>query len=78
MAGFGVAEFGGGQVGQEQGDGAVMDGRGHAVDADGQRARGVVGLEVRAGDEQLADQGAGFGFVGEMLRNSPTSAVSAR
>ena len=66
MAGLRVAKVGGGQFGEKQGDGAIMDRRGHAVDLDGQRGRRVVWLEVRAGDEQLADQYARFGFVGQM------------
>ena len=55
------------QVGQQQGDGTVMDREGHAMDADGQRAGLVVTIQVGAGDEQLPDQGARLGFVGQML-----------
>ena len=44
VAGFGMAIVGGGQFVEKLGDGAIMDWRGHAVDADGQGAGGVVGL----------------------------------
>ena len=55
------------QVGQQQGDGTVMDRGSHVMDADGQRAGLVVRIQVGAGDEQLPDQGARLGFVGQML-----------
>jgi len=37
VAGLGMAIVGGGQFVEKQGDCAIMDRRGHAVDADGQR-----------------------------------------
>jgi hypothetical protein len=46
VTGFGVAEGSLCEVGEEEGDGAVVHGRGHAVETDGQGAGCVVGCEI--------------------------------
>ena len=71
VAGRGVAEGGPGEVGQEQCDGAVVGRAGHAVQAHREGGGRVVGLQVGAGDEDLADQGAGLGLVGQVRAGVP-------
>ena len=78
VAGLGVAKAGFGQIGEEQGDGAIMDGRGHAMEVDGQGACGVVGDEIGPETNSSRMRARASASLARCGRSSPTSAVSAR
>jgi magnesium-transporting ATPase (P-type) len=64
--GFRMMKFLLGEFIQQGGDGSVMDWAGHPVNSDGQGIGHRVGFDVAGGDEQLADERAGFVFLVQM------------